>query len=114
MKDIDEFSEWARTKWFSAACEHGDEEYKFLRNLFIMSTGLGGETGEVLEYLKKYIRDGTLDEKHLIYELGDVLNYITAICRAFNILPSAVLDANIEKLESRLARGTQRGSGDDR
>lgn len=114
MKDIDAYSAWAETKWFSAACDHGDDEYKFLRNLFIMSMGLGGETGEVLEYLKKYIRDGTLDEKHLILELGDVMNYITAICRCFNILPSTVLAANVEKLESRLARGKQRGSGDDR
>lgn len=114
MKDIDKYSEWCETAWFSAACDHGDAEFKRLRNLFIMSMGLGGETGEVQEYIKKYIRDGTDEPDRLKKELGDVINYWTAICRFFGFLPSDVIQSNIEKLTSRLERGTQRGSGDYR
>jgi NTP pyrophosphatase (non-canonical NTP hydrolase) len=79
-----------------------------------MALGLAGETGEALEHIKKLIRDGTWDREAFIKEMGDQLFYFVRILRYFTILPSEVMAANIEKLESRRARGTMRGSGNDR
>jgi len=85
-----------------------------LRDLFICSTGLPGETGEVCEKLKKYVRDGTLDKDALCRELGDVLYYLTAIALAFGLTLDQVMQANMDKLLDRAKRGVMRGSGDRR
>jgi NTP pyrophosphatase (non-canonical NTP hydrolase) len=68
----------------------------------------------VQEKIKKFVRDGNLDIENLKKELGDVAFYWARICRHFDLYPSEVLQANIEKLVSRKERGTQRGSGDNR
>lgn len=109
MKDIDQYGQYTVDRWFSA-----DDNKDPMRSLFIMTVGLGGETGEVLEKIKKFVRDGTWDRDLVIKELGDVAFYWARICRHFDIQPSEVLQANIDKLEGRRARGTMRGSGDTR
>jgi NTP pyrophosphatase (non-canonical NTP hydrolase) len=85
-----------------------------LRDLYICSTGLPGETGEVCEKLKKYVRDGVLDKDALCRELGDVLYYLTAIALAFGITLEEVVQGNMDKLTDRAKRGVMRGSGDSR
>ena len=105
---IDSYAAWARTMWMSKS-ETLDE-----RDLTIMSLGLPGETGEVVELLKKRVRDGNLDIVNLKKELGDVLYYWAMLCMAFDLKPSEVIKANQDKLNSRLSRGTMQGSGDDR
>lgn len=108
-KSIDDFGDYVVNNWFSA-----DSDREPLRSLFIMCTGLSGETGEVLEKIKKHVRDGTLDKDALKKELGDVFFYLCRICREYGFQPSEVLTACREKLDSRRARGTMRGSGDNR
>ena len=76
--------------------------------------GLSGESGEVAEKVKKFIRDGNLDRNALAKELGDVLWYISALARDLEIDLDDVAKLNIEKLQSRAERGTLRGSGDNR
>lgn len=66
-----------------------------------MTAGLAGETGEVVEVLKKHVRDGKLRREDLILELGDVLHYWTRICQEFSLDPDVVMDANIRKLQLR-------------
>jgi NTP pyrophosphatase (non-canonical NTP hydrolase) len=107
--DIDGYSAWAKKMWFSTGGKDPAE-----RDITIASLGLAGEVGEVMELLKKRVRDGTFDEVNLKKELGDVIFYWARLCEMFGLTPSEVLQANIEKNESRKARGTQRGSGDDR
>ena len=51
---------------------------------------------------------------NMIEELGDVLYYWAMLCTAFNLKPSDVIQANQDKLNSRLSRGVMQGSGDDR
>lgn len=93
---LNEFQEWVRAKWTTSP----DRELT-LRDDFIMSVGLGGETGEVLEILKKNVRDGKLDLVHLTEELGDVLFYLTMICNRHGIKLNDVMETNVSKLTAR-------------
>jgi NTP pyrophosphatase (non-canonical NTP hydrolase) len=106
-----EYDKFVVAHWFGPK---GESEDNFLRQLFIMSVGLGGEAGEVQEKLKKHVRDGKLDIPLLEKELGDVLFYLTMIAHTFGRSLESVMAANVEKLSSRMARGKMRGDGDER
>lgn len=110
--NIDQYGDYTVNNWFSSTNMASDRDPR--RSLFIMSLGLAGETGEVMEKIKKYVRDGTLDKEALMKELGDVAFYWARICREFGFKPSDVLEMNITKLDDRRKRGVQQGSGDNR
>lgn len=110
-KDIDAFGEWAESMWFS---EGSDKRVMTERSLAIMGLGIAGEAGEVVEKIKKDIRDNYVDKNAILKELGDVIFYAITIGRYYGYKPSDILRANYEKLTSRRARGTERGSGDNR
>lgn len=77
-----------------------------LRDLFIMTVGLGGESGEVQEILKKYVRDNIpLDRENLKLELGDVIYYVSRIAAMFDIPLQEILDSNVNKLRHRAEFG---------
>lgn len=83
--------------------------------------GLAGETGEVLEKIKKMIRDknGVFsptpeDIAELKKELGDVLWYLSALAFYNGIDLDDVARANLDKLRSRKERNKIHGSGDNR
>lgn len=109
MADLDEYSRWVEEAWFSTGSTEMTE-----RDFTIMGFGLAGEAGEVVEVLKKRIRDGEFDTNKLKLELGDLIFYWVKICNSFGLSPTEVINSNIEKVEGRKARGTLRGSGNDR
>ena len=83
--------------------------------------GLAGETGEVLEKIKKMIRDknGVFsptpeDITELKKELGDVLWYLSALAFYNGIDLDDVARANLDKLRNRKERNQIHGSGDNR
>lgn len=77
--------------------------------------GLVGESGEIAEKVKKYLRgDKELDREGLLKELGDPLWYITSLADDLGYTLQEVVDANVEKLSSRKERGVLKGSGDNR
>lgn len=81
--------------------------------------GLYGELGEFFNKLKKIERDHdnevTPERKlALEHELGDALYYFTALCWEHGTSLSRIALLNIEKLTSRMERGTLQGSGDNR
>lgn len=87
--------------------------------LIYPAIGLAGETGEVMEHIKKTIRDNnrqlTEDRRHaLAKELGDVLWYIANLAEDAGLSLADIARQNIEKVNSRKARGVQLGSGDNR
>ena len=87
--------------------------------LYDLGLGVAGETGELAEKLKKMIRDDgsrlTEDRKEAMKnEIGDVLWYLSQLSRVLGFTFSECAEANVKKLESRLARGVLRGSGDNR
>lgn len=104
---LDRYHQFVEQFWF------GDGD-KTLRDMYIMTAGLAGETGEVMEILKKFVRDDALDTQNLVKELGDVLYYWMRICIEFDITPDQVINTNIHKLTDRAKRDKMRGSGDDR
>ncbi len=87
--------------------------------LMYFCLGLAGETGEVIEKVKKVIRNhhGEIpeDKKDLIkHEIGDVLWYLSQTARMCGIMLDDAASANIEKLQDRAARGVIKSEGDSR
>lgn len=81
--------------------------------------GLVNEAGEVAGKIKKVFRDkgGEINDETrsaLKAELGDVLWYVAQVCTELGLSLDEVAGYNLEKLYSRLERGTLRGDGDDR
>lgn len=88
-------------------------------NLYYPALGLGGEAGEVLNKIKKIMRDrdgkpDTEDYIDIADELGDVLWYISATCDELNIPLDIVAERNIRKLKARHEKGTLQGKGSHR
>ncbi len=71
--------------------------------------GLGAESGELQEIVKKMIFQGKpLNEENIFHmkrELGDIMWYWINACRALNLDPNDVIDENVRKLESRYPGG---------
>jgi len=81
--------------------------------------GLGGEAGEVIETLKKVLRDeeGEIDEatkENLKKELGDVLWYLSNLAEKLNLSLDEIAKKNLKKLASRQKRDVLHGKGDER
>ena len=78
---------------------------------------LAGEVGELLSLEAKLIRDGASFGDHrtnVRKELGDILWCLTAVADDYNLDLSEIAQTNIDKLTSRKANNTIKGSGDDR
>ncbi|MCI7156978.1 MAG: nucleoside triphosphate pyrophosphohydrolase family protein [Solobacterium sp.] len=70
------------------------------------SMGLCGESGEVIDLVKKHLFQGhDLDDEKLIKELGDVAWYLAEAATALNVNLSEILEKNIKKLENRFPDG---------
>lgn len=83
--------------------------------LYYPATGLAGETGELLNKIKKRMRDRKkLDRDDIMAELGDVLWYVSQVATDMGLSLDEVAKHNISKLRSRKRRGTLKGSGDNR
>jgi NTP pyrophosphatase (non-canonical NTP hydrolase) len=104
--DIAPLSEEDLEEW------HDERKYVYLFDL-------GGETGEVLEHLKKIQRDNdgvvTPERREaLSKELGDCLWYLARVASELGLELNTVAMENIEKLQDRKDRGVIQGSGDNR
>lgn len=72
----------------------------------VFALGLAGESGEVIELVKKHIGHGQdLDRLKLRKELGDVLWYLAALCSLCSLDLGDVAAGNIEKLKARYPDG---------
>ena len=83
-----------------------NNDLKFNEQVTNLCMGLAGETGEVVDYIKKSIYHGhSLEIKKLAEEIGDVLWYLTNIATLYGIPMTYILDENIKKLEERYPEG---------
>lgn len=77
------------------------------RDVLINSVmGLCGESGEVIDLVKKHLAQGhDLDKEKMARELGDVAWYLAEAATALGISLEEVLKGNIDKLKKRYPEG---------
>lgn len=64
--------------------------------------GLAGESGEVVDDIKKkYFHGRTIDPDHTIEELGDVMWYVANIATQLGVTLDEVIERNTDKLRVR-------------
>jgi NTP pyrophosphatase (non-canonical NTP hydrolase) len=110
VEDFNTYQSESRKTWHLVHTDHA---------IVYPTLGLVNEAGEVAGKVKKLFRDknGLISEEDrqgLKGELGDVLWYLAQICTELDLTLAEVAEANLEKLFSRLERGTIRGEGDIR
>ena len=70
--------------------------------LIVHSLGVIGEVGEVIDCVKKGLRDEVpFDKEHLKEELGDVLWYICNLATDLDLSIDDIIDTNVDKLKRR-------------
>lgn len=112
--DFNEYQEKIRITDLGTSPEHG------LKPGWVYYVlGIGGETGELIEKIKKHFRDdyGQMTDKkkkEIIKEMGDCLWYHARLADALGIKFSDVAEENYRKLLDRKKRNKIHGSGDDR
>ncbi len=93
------------------------------KNFVYPTLGLAGETGEVVEKIKKLIRNDLVTDasqvseekkEEIAKEMGDVLWYLAQLATELGISLDDVASTNIEKLQSRKERGALHSEGDNR
>lgn len=68
--------------------------------------GLGGESGECEDLVKKYLFQGhDLDKERLAKELGDVAWYLAITARGIGYTLEDILRMNLEKRQARYPNG---------
>lgn len=71
------------------------------------AVGVSGESGELLDAVKKYLFYGSpLDVENVVEELGDILFYTTMACNALGIPLETVVQRNVHKLSKRYPSGS--------
>ncbi|OGC88792.1 hypothetical protein A2419_03510 [Candidatus Adlerbacteria bacterium RIFOXYC1_FULL_48_26] len=111
-----EFNEYQQLASRTSILAQDDTQYK----LMLLSMGLAGESGEVIDKLKKLVNNEKCvitEEKRtaLVSELGDVLWYLSELAVTLGSSLEDVAKRNVKKLEERAARGTVVvGEGDNR
>lgn len=83
------------------------------QNLIVYpALGLGGESGEVLEVIKKGLRPGGfIDVKKVVLEMGDVLWYLSALADDLGTDLTTIAQLNIEKLAERHGKSIPQADG---
>lgn len=68
--------------------------------------GLCGESGEVIDLVKKHLHQGhPLDKEKLIKELGDIAWYLAEVAYVLDTDLDTVLEQNIAKIKARYPAG---------
>jgi NTP pyrophosphatase (non-canonical NTP hydrolase) len=94
------------TEYQTAAARTINNKQPAVNNINNFVYGLVGETGEVVDILKKHMfHDHPLDKIALKKELGDVLWYVSALTTIFNLSLNDVAETNIKKLLKRYPNG---------
>lgn len=75
-------------------------------DLMHMAVGVAGESGELLDAVKRHVfYNKPLDRENVVEELGDLEFYMEGLRQRAGITREETLLKNIEKLDIRYARG---------
>jgi NTP pyrophosphatase (non-canonical NTP hydrolase) len=114
---LESYQQWVYSMWNFHDWEAKKKKvFPSIKDDAIMALGLAGESGEVVDCMKKIIRgkrkflgkDIKEIEGELLLELGDVLYYLTMIANRFNISLKDVIESNVKKLEERAVRANKK------
>lgn len=113
--NFNEYQEWTRT---TVQYPEGSSE----REMAYLTLGVAGEAGEVAEKVKKFLRGDIKDNYEakadlligLVFELGDLLWYLTRLADVLNMPLDVIVNTNMTKLQARMDNGTIKGDGDER
>ena len=104
----DEYQEWARSKWNDKGI-NSLYPFDWIEQLLNATTGDTGESGELVDLIKKiaFHRAELTPElrQKVKLELGDRMFYIATLSRLFGFPLSEVMDANMVKLDTRYPTG---------
>lgn len=88
------------------AARTADVTKKMAFRAMVAGLGLAGETGEVVEHIKKWVGHGhLLETEKVTKELGDVLWYVAELATIFDISLEEIARENIKKLLDRYPKG---------
>ena len=113
-----QLSDITAAEYQSRACETAIFPKK--QAMEYLTLGLTGESGEIANKVKKFIRDGATKDEYLAkrieigYEIGDVLWYCAVLAEELEMNLGHIMEKNLEKLADRHKRGKISGSGDNR
>lgn len=78
----------------------------YIQQLNHAALGVAGESGELVDAIKKYtIYEKDLDIKNVKEEIGDLLFYLQAFCNILHIPVIEILQENAFKLAKRYPKG---------
>lgn len=84
----------------------------YMAELANFSMGLAGETGELVDALKKELfHDRIMSTEHFEEEVGDILWYLSNLCSARGLGLHRIAENNILKLNKRYPDGFKKGGG---
>lgn len=112
LNDYQELSKATAKEWANPDTT-GEMDHK--TTALFLATALNGETGELAEKLKKYVRED--DPSYLEgaeAEIGDCLWYLAQIASLLDVDFDDVAEDNLEKLLDREERDQILGEGDER
>ncbi|MGD6829035.1 nucleoside triphosphate pyrophosphohydrolase family protein [Bacillus pumilus] len=90
----------------ASLCGGNVEQLLATTSLTNYALGLSGESGEVVDIIKKHVFHGhSLDKDKIVKELGDVMHYVAGIATLLEIELPEVLEGNIDKLKKRFPEG---------
>ena len=100
-------------------CTLETADYPQEMKILYPTLGLAGESGEVVEKVKKTYRDnkGDFDKERCLAiasELGDELWYIAVLAHDIGMTLQEIAEMNYKKLKSRKIRNKIHGDGDNR
>ena len=92
------------TQLSDRTCKHVDSLTLDAKQYDLMhaTLGIAGESGEIVDAVKKSIIYGkSLDVANMREEIGDIMWYIALACRTLDFDMREILDENIAKLAKR-------------
>lgn len=99
FQDLDNYQSEALRTW------RMEDRAPDFRSLYLC-TGLAGEVGEAIDYVKKHAAHGhDIDDARLLKEFGDVLWYLAVLSAEYGFSLAEIASENVAKLRKRYPNG---------